>query len=356
MDSTANEQLEKKQASLPRFKMIYLSKNMAGYTGAHYQQDVIEEMDRQHEVFFYGPGFPLYDPEDEIEDVISKAPFSKPDLICVGHSWLGDDLAKGIHIHQDLNLQNTQIPKAIFLNKEYVLLKEKIGFINENRIEFVFSHHHRIREFTKDFKFQSIFLPFAADPERFRDQKLPKDYDLVFTGMIINGEHPMQPFRLMVQKKLFNSLGEIRFSPKRKYRNMRFFWQSVPSTPNLKKLNSIIHKEKWLNNTQYSELLNRSRVCLNSPSTLDIISPRYFECMMSKCLVLCQKSEANEGIFLNGHNCLTVRSDLSNFDDQLRIALDDAQSSTIIEQAYLESRQMHTWKNRIKQFTYQIAK
>lgn len=329
---------------------------MQEYSSAHYQQDVMEEMARQHEVFFYGPGFPFYDPEDKIEDVISKSPFLKPDLICVGHSWLGDSTKKDLLFNTSIFLENIKLPKAIFLNKEYVLLNEKLDFIQRNKIDFVFSHHHKIKQLAGEKNGRFLFLPFAANPKQFYDRQLKKDFDIVFTGMIINSEHPMHPFRLLVQKKLFHCLGEIWIQKRKKYSNRNIFWQSVPGTQILKKINSYIHPSPKLSFEDYSILLNRSRTCLNSPSTLEIISPRYFECMMSKCIVLCQDSDANVGLFTDGLNCLTVKNDLADFDQKLDVALDSTESSKIVDRAYSDAMAFHTWGNRIQQFTMELIK
>ncbi|MGI6259090.1 MAG: glycosyltransferase family protein [Anaerolineaceae bacterium] len=358
MDSTANEQLEIDQAYLPRFKMIYLSKNMAAYTGAHYQQDVIEEMDRQHEVFFYGPGFPHYDPEDKIDDVISKAPFSKPDLICVGHSWLGDDATKGIHIHQDLNLQNTQIPKVMILNKEYVLLKEKLDFVRNNDVQVVFSHLHNIQDYAEESeRTKFIFWPFAANHHTFYDRNLPKKYDLSFTGVLRNRyySHTQEDFRIRVQKELFYCIDEFRIVKKWKYRNLDFYWRGVPTSSRARRLDQRIHSGKPLDVHAYAELLNQSSACLCSLSPLGLISPRYFESMASKCIVLCPMTSEHKYHFKDGFNCVMVNNDLSDFKEKLLFAIDVDSTSGIRENAFIDVMHNHTWSVRVNQFTKDIS-
>ena len=56
-------------------KIVYLSRNMKIYGWVSYQQDVMDELARQAEVFFYGPGFEGYDEGDSIDGVLAKAPF-----------------------------------------------------------------------------------------------------------------------------------------------------------------------------------------------------------------------------------------------------------------------------------------
>ena len=60
--------------------IVYLSKNMGGYQSASYQQDVMDELSKQANVVFYGPGFNGYDIEDSIDDVLDKTS-SDPDEI-----------------------------------------------------------------------------------------------------------------------------------------------------------------------------------------------------------------------------------------------------------------------------------
>src|SRR5437588_608238 len=51
-------------------KILYLSPNMAGYEGANYQHEVMEEIARQATVAFYGPGFEGYDRRDSARDAV----------------------------------------------------------------------------------------------------------------------------------------------------------------------------------------------------------------------------------------------------------------------------------------------
>ena len=61
-------------------KIIYLSPNMGRYTAAHYQQDVVDELAIQHQVYMYGPGYDLYAQIDTISDVVAKSPFDRPKI------------------------------------------------------------------------------------------------------------------------------------------------------------------------------------------------------------------------------------------------------------------------------------
>lgn len=319
----------------------------------------MEEMARQHEVFFYGPGFPFYDPEDKIEDVISKSPFLKPDLICVGHSWLGDNKDHGIHVHQQLNLTNTTIPKVMFLNKEYVLLNEKLKFVNDNDICCVFSHLHNICEFVhNNKKAEFIFWPFAANDKVFHRRNLEKKYDLCFTGVLRNRIHSQTQvdFRIQVQRKLFYTIGELKLCKRRRVRKLDIYWDGIPANDVARKINDLLRKPKRLSITDYSLLLNQSKICLCSLSPMGLISPRYFEAMASACLVLCPDTIEHRYHFQDGFNCIMVKPDLSNFYDRFEFAINSEAVSGIIQNAYTDVMKNHTWRVRIEQFTQSVVK
>ena len=323
---------------------------MDNYRGAHYQRDVYNELSHQHDVYIYGPGNQGFDVEDDLNMVVKKSNFGKPDLICVGHSWLNDNVDMPLTVQSKIDLIDSPYPTVMIINKEYVRLDEKLDFIKENGIKLVFSHIHTINEIAKIEGTKFIFWPFAVKHKNFYDQKLNKTFDLTFTGMLINGEHQMDDFRLRIQRKLFYTCGELRFFKKPRYRKFRIYWNGQPSTAKLKKIQKSISAYKWLNTEEYSQLLNRSRACLNTLSTMDIISPRYFESMACKCIVLCQESEQYGNLFTDNVNCLMVRNDLSNFDEQLSKCMDNQQSQRIADNAYKYVMENHTWEIRIKEF------
>ena len=70
-------------------EIIYLSRNMENYS-AIIQQDVMDELARIADVYFYGPGFPNYNINDDIYEIIAKSSF-KPDIIALSATedlWL----------------------------------------------------------------------------------------------------------------------------------------------------------------------------------------------------------------------------------------------------------------------------
>ncbi len=343
------------QSLASKLKIIFLSKNMAQYDSAHYQQDVIEEFKRQHLVFFYGEGFPGHDFEDRVEDVIRKSPWEKPDLIIIGHTWLGDNQEKSVDTHPNLHFDQLSIPTAIILNKEYVLLKEKLDYVYENKIPLLFSHSQKINNLVDHNKVEAIFWPFAANHHVFYLKKTPKKYDLTFTGLLRNAVHTEQQsdFRVRVQQKLFAGWGEVRLWKKWKYSHLRLYWDGIPRSQKLFNFYKKFYGKKRLNTNEYAKLLAESRICLCALSPFDLISPRYFEAMASECLVLCQRTDEYGDLFTDMENVIMVNDDLSDFDEKLNYALrSNAQvARSIVGSAYRYVMENHTWEKRIQQFT-----
>lgn len=340
-------------------KIIYLSPDVSEYGGAFYQQDIIEEFKRQHQVFFYGPRFPSYNKNDSIMDVISKSPFNNPDLICIGHAWLEDYPDADVDRHPNINLSKLEIPRVMILNKEYTNLEKKLDYIVDSNIDVVFTHHHDIEYYKKRTGVKFVFWPFAVNHNNFKDYGLNKEYDLTFTGLLRNPTFPQTQtdVRIRVQNKLFYCLGELRLFKRLKYRKYNFFWRACPTSKKISRISRIIHKDKRLLPSEYFKLLNRSRVCFNALSPLDLIGPRYYESMASKCLVLCQRSPVYKDIFEDGKHCVMFNDDLSDFDEKLFYYLENEEKrEKIVERAYHHVLNNHTWEKRISQFTDEVKR
>ncbi len=330
---------------------------MGEYSAAHYQQDVVDEINRQHQVYFYGPGFDLYDPNDTTDDIIAKSSFNSPDLICVGHAWLIDAPNCDVDRHPKLNLGSCLIPKVMILNKEYTNFEQKLSYINDNKIALVFSHLANIENLVSNFYTRFISWPFAANHRNFHDYGFPKIFDLMFTGVLRNPTLPetQTDFRIRVQRKLFYSLGDLRLLKKYRYKKLNLYWQGRPASKFANKLNDHFSVSERHSVTEYAKLLSKSRICLNSLSPMNLISPRYFESMACKCLALCQESSLYEGLFEPDKHCITLKDDLSDFEQKLNFCLNEHDAiKHIVETAYLHVLASHTWEKRVKQFTDSI--
>jgi len=95
--------------------------------------------------------------------------------------------------------------------------------------------------------------------------------------------------------------------------------------------------------------LNSFKSFLSTPSATGIVGTRYFECMATKTLIFCPESEYYGDMFRDGYNCVMFREDLSNFKEKLEWILNDEEErKRIVENAYKDFINNHTYDNRIE--------
>lgn len=327
---------------------------MDQYVSAMYQNDVMQELARQADVLFYGPGFPNYDANDSIFDIIQKNQ-SKPDWIIVGHAWLRDSPGHDIDPHPNMQLDKCTISKAVILNKEYVNLHEKLEWIKRQKFSIAFSHHHDTDHYSEKTGIKFIFWPFGFDNKLFNsDKNQYKDIDLGFSGVLQNQNEMANQTdsRIRVMNRLFFCFGDIPFAQKRKYEDLNIFWNSIPRYGWQSKIAKLIGKYRHLSDVEYSSIQRRTKIFLNTLSPAGLISPRFFENMASRTLIFCEESNLYDLIFPN--KCyVTFKSDLSDFDAKLFQYLeDDKARNEITEKAYEEAMENHTWNKRVSQMMF----
>lgn len=330
---------------------------MEKYRGALYQQDIIDEMQKQHDVFLYGLGFDNYDEKDNIKDVVAKSGFDNVDFICVGHGWLHDKPGEDVDKYPHIKFNKVDIFKILILNKEYSNLDKKLEYIKKNKFDLIFTHHHEVNLYREKTGVPHIFWPFGVNHHVFKDHGLPKDYDLTFTGILRNPTFPdkQRDTRIKIQKKLFYSIGEVRLFKKKRYRKYNFFWHGKATSNLAIKINRVLHKEKKLPKDEYLKHLNRCKICINTLSPIDLIGCRYYEAMASKSFAFCEEADVYQGIFEEDKHYVSFKPDLSNFDEKLFYYLEnDDKRQEIVENAYEHILKNHTWEERIRQFIRQI--
>jgi spore maturation protein CgeB len=79
-----------------------------------------------------------------------------------------------------------------------------------------------------------------------------------------------------------------------------------------------------------------------------LISPRFFENMASRCLVLCEESNLYSNIFKE-LNLVQFNSDLDDFDELLTHFLEDEKArEAVTKKAYDDVMANHTWEKRVQ--------
>lgn len=328
--------------------ILFLSKNMGTYTGALYQRDVMEEMARQANVEFYGPGFPGYASSDTMDMVLDKCTL-QPDWIVLGHAWLQDTPGVEVDPHPRLELKSHSLPKAVLLNKEYTNLDAKLEWIKDNGFQVGFSHHHDVATYTERTGTPFYFWPFAVNHRMFNVDGTSKDIDFAFSGLVRNPgkDVPQTDTRLKVMKHLHLCIGDIPVLKKSKYRDFNIFWNSKPRSRLQRRISRLMGRYRFLPDQEYVLLQKRAKLYLNTLSPAHLVGTRFFENMATKTVVFCEKSPHYNNIFPNDV-IITFEPDLSDFDEKfLFYLMNDDERTSITEKAYKEVIKNHTWEKRI---------
>ena len=335
-------------------RIICLSPRMENYSWAFYQQDILAELARQHDVFFYGPGFAAYDRSDGWDELFAKCTIREPELVLYAHGWLGDRPGEPIDRHPKLQPSESGLPAVLILNKEYANLEEKLRYIRANQIDLVLTHHHGAEEYQHKTGCRCHFWPFAVDMRKFPDHPVTKRYDLTFTGTLRNKIWPesQSDIRLRIQRRLFHCVLDTPVLLRRRYRKWDVFWSSQSRYSWVNRI-----RTGWrLEADSYLRLLTESRVVINTLSPVQLVGTRYFESMAARALVLCEESEQYDGLFRRGEHYVSFNTDLSDFAEILDFYLsNEGARCAIIQRAYEHVRTFHTWERRIRELTALVA-
>lgn len=322
---------------------------MKNYKAAMYQQDVMEELSKNTNVIFYGPGYESFNPQERINDTINR--LGGADILIVGHAWLVDKPSQIVDPYPLLQLDECKIPKFMFLNKEYTNLNAKLKWIKDKNFLYGFTHHHDIDFYQKKTNVPFKFIPFAFNENLFiQKDNFNKDIDFAFCGLLKNNflNTGQTNARIRVMKKLFHCLGDIPIIKKADYNDCRLFWNAIPRNLFVMGLAKLSNKYRRLSNREYASLQMRSRTFLNTLSPLGLVGPRFFEIMACKTLLFCEESKNVQNIFPS--ECyMTFKSDFSDFDEKFKLAIGDGvEREKKVNIAFEMAHTQHTWKVRVK--------
>ncbi len=321
---------------------------MQEYKSASYQYEVMDELSKQAQVHFYGPGFDGYDLNDSIENVLVKIPF-KIDCIILGHSWLNDKDGGRADPHPLLKLSNTSVPKIAILNKEYTNLDAKLAYIRDNYFDIGFTHHHDIKQFFESTNVQFNFWPFAFSAEKFSSTTKEKNFDIGFSGVLqnLNKNADQSDVRVGIMNLFFHTLSDVPLGKKKPFDNIRIFWNSIPRNRSGRLLSKILGKHQFLDSKSYVDTLSQTKIYINTLSPMGLISPRFFESMASGALVLCEESSLYSNIFPEDVY-LTFKNDLSDFEEIVStLLINKTKKDKIVDKAYKLVHKEHTWEKRV---------
>jgi hypothetical protein len=305
-------------------KVLFLGENKENYVSGYYHRDFLAVVKEHHDVICYGKGYPGYDPQDRLEDVFAKME-ATPALIVLGTAWEKDDHPTEFNPHPAIRLSETDLPKVMFLNKEYKKLDQKLAYIEEGGVDLVFSSIPSIVRSASAGKAVFAHLPYAVNTDLFKDYGGPLGADFGFSG---NLHEAHTDIRFAIR--------ELLKSPE--FQALKIYWAEWGSG-------------HTLYGEPYACAINQCKVFLSTPSALNIVGPRFYEVMASRRLLFCPESEEYEGLFEPGVHCLTFKPDLSDFQGKLFLALGSFEDwERIATAGYEHVRARHSIAARAEDF------
>lgn len=217
------------------------------------------------------------------------------------------------------NIANANIPVVCMIHKLMTLVPEKLNFCKINNIDLLLHPHITYKDDAKSIDGETIRFWFGADPEIYYPRDIAKIYDIGFSGTAHGGDKipgPTNDLRNRVHGKLLKN-------------NYSLFWNIENRIPVEEYATKMCSCKMWVSTTG---------------PVLDV-SPRYFEVMLSKTLLLCNNMPYEyEGVFKDGINCVTFANDLRDLEEKVEYYLNnDEERKKIIDNAYDMAISNYTW-------------
>jgi hypothetical protein len=252
-----------------------------------------------------------------------------------------------------LDVSRCDVPKAAILNKEYSNLDAKLAWLRRAGIGVAFTHHHDAAAFQERSGVPCVFWPFAADHRLFYPPA-SKEHDLGFSGILQNPTPGFQSdLRVRVMNRLFECEGDLPVRAREWCAGWRLFFNALPRS----EADQARARERGLcrrlDPARYAEAVRGCRAFLCTRSPADLISPRYFECMLSRTLVIAERSPAHQAVFPEG--TLVEFGDEEEFVAVATAALNGRGSEQIVEWAWRDASAKHTWERRVKTLLARLA-
>ena len=135
---------------------------------------------------------------------------------------------------------------------------------------------------------------------------------------------------------------------KKNFNKLNVVWNSVPRN----KIGRIFKKilgRRLYDYDLYPNFIKKSKIVINSLSPKGLISPRYFESMLSKSAVFCENSKLYKNIFDKNY-FFEIKNDASNLDEKITYYLNNQNKyEKLLEEASDHVKTNHTWEVRVLQ-------
>jgi len=261
----------------------------------------------------------------DIKKIIKLCPF-RPDIIYFGLGWFA-----GKNFCKIINTENIKIPIVCYIYKPQNFINKKLNFCKINNAKLIVTSLPDYKNYEKITGIHSERFFQSGDNNIFIDRNLDKIYHVGCSGALHNSTHyPIGAF---------------------KTKNLRFRIQEILKKQ--KKLNNFLNfsdsiKPRILDYNDYSKKVSQSKIWISTLAPFGEIPPRFFEIGMSKTLIFTDPIPAPyRDLFYDGYNCIEFQDDLSDFLIKLNYYLNNwIESKRIINNAYNDFHNNHTWKNR----------
>ncbi len=257
-----------------------------------------------------------------------------PEVIYFGMGWFALDEEK---FKKDLK-NDGNIPLVGFLYKAQNYLKTKLDFLKKNNFNLIVTPLPACEEYKFQTGIECKLLAKAGDSKIFFDRKEKKIYDIGFSGALHdnhlyeNGSFRTFNIRSRAQDLLNSEKGIKAF-----LNGSDDIKKRIPS-----------YKE-------YAKKISQSQIWIATPGPHEEIVERHYEIGMSKTLLFCSEIHPiYKNIFVDGHNCIIFKNDLSDFLERFYFCMENKELiENIIQNAYKEFTNDHSYKSRafqLKQF------
>ncbi len=268
-------------------------------------------------------------PIRHINDVLDET----HDAVVFGIGWFAQE---DLRFFQKISgLEKLDLPVICNMHKVANQTKHKINFIQQIKANLVLMSPGIVDNFTKQYDVNFKLFPFAAHPASFYDHGGDKIYDFGFSGAkhaVDKGGGIKKGFTL--EKSLLRT--KMTTLVENEMSEYKYFW-NCSDTPNT-----------LLPEIEYAKLLSSSKIWLATESPALEISPRHFEVVMSKTLLMTnQIPKSYKNIFIDGITCVEFKNDLSDFKEKIDFYLNNEEERLkIVTNAYGIFIKEHTWKAR----------
>ena len=300
-----------------KYNVLFITPKLGG--DILYHTDIIKTFDKLCNTFFYGPGYKYYNVSDGINAIIKKSNMDI-DFIVFGTAMV----LYNLHIN---GLAKIDIPKVIFLNKEYQMLDKKLTYIKNNKFSLVSTilNNKEYKVWEKKINIPFIQIPHGIFCEEFKCLGIPKQYDFGFLGALF--KNLGVAWRIKAKQFIFESTDL--------YKNYNILWGDDTN-------NGFVYGE------QYIKILNSCKMFLSTLSPANIIGLRFYQLASVKTMILCPRDEY-DGVFIDKLNCVMYNDSSTDFKNKFEYYLHNGgERIKIVNAAYEEVTKKHSWDMRIK--------